>query len=171
MAKSKAYLFSGVTIDWKANTFADTKLQNIPSTERFYFQNGLTDHVKSNTLPEYNISNDYFVDKVTFKESFDPKEKGSIEWSACFNTNNPTVKSFCNTIPTNEGGTHESGFLNAISKGFKSYVNLIGEKNFLKLTKMMFKRSYRVPFRFLLNNPNLLVKQKIDYPTSKFKKR
>ena len=135
LAKSKAYLFSGVTINWKANTFADTKSQNIPSTERFYFQNGLTDHVKSNTLPEYNISNDFFVDKVTFKESFDPKEKGSIEWSACFNTNNPTVKSFCNTIPTNEGGTHESGFLNAISKGFKSYVNLIGEKKFSQINK------------------------------------
>ena len=68
------------------------------------------------------------MEKLDFKEKFDPKEKGSIQWCACFNTYNPTIKSFCNTIPTSEGGTHENGFLNAIAKGFKSYVELIGDK-------------------------------------------
>ena len=44
-------------------------------------------------------------------------------------------KSFCNTIPTSDGGTHESGFLNAIVRGFKSYVELIGDKKFSAINK------------------------------------
>ncbi|MDC3080715.1 DNA topoisomerase IV subunit B [Paracoccaceae bacterium] len=135
MAKSKAYLFSGVTIDWKAPSIKDNQLNKIPAAERFHFENGLMDLVKANSSVEYNITNDYFAGNADFKEKFDPKEKGSIQWCACFNTYNPIIKSFCNTIPTSEGGTHESGFLNAIAKGFRSYIELIGDKKFSVINK------------------------------------
>ena len=135
LAKSKAYLFSGVTIDWKAPNINDNQLTKIPKAERFHFENGLMDLVKANTALEYNITNDYFIGSADFKEKFDPREKGSIQWCACFNTYNPTSKSFCNTIPTSDGGTHESGFLNAIVRGFKSYIELIGDKKFSAINK------------------------------------
>ncbi|MFL2793702.1 MAG: DNA topoisomerase IV subunit B [Paracoccaceae bacterium] len=135
LAKSKAYLFSGVTIDWKAPNIRDNDLNKIPTAERFHFENGLMDLVNSNSALEFNITNDHFVGDADFKEKFDPKEKGSIKWCACFNSYNPAIKSFCNTIPTSEGGTHQSGFLNAISKGFKSYIELIGDKKFSSINK------------------------------------
>ena len=135
LAKSKAYLFSGVTIDWKAPNINENQLTKIPTAERFHFENGLMDLVKANTAIEYNITNDYFTGSADFKEKFDPREKGSIQWCACFNTYNPTSKSFCNTIPTSDGGTHESGFLNAIVRGFKSYIELIGDKKFSAINK------------------------------------
>ncbi len=135
LAKSKAYLFSGVTIDWKAPCLKKADLNKIPMVERFHFKNGLIDLVKSNTNMEFNIINDFFVGEADFKEKFDPKEKGSIHWCACFNTYSPITKSFCNTIPTSDGGTHQSGFLNAITKGFKSYVELIGDKKFSAIIK------------------------------------
>ena len=135
LAKSKAYLFSGVTIDWKAPNINENQLKKIPTAERFHFENGLMDLVKANTALEYNITNDYFTGSADFKEKFDPREKGSIQWCACFNTYNPTSKSFCNTIPTSDGGTHESGFLNAIVRGFKSYIELIGDKKFSAINK------------------------------------
>ena len=135
LAKSKAYLFSGVTIDWKAPNLASNHSNKIPTAERFHFENGLVDLVKSSTELEYNITNDYFVGESGFKEKFDPKEKGSIQWCACFNTYNPIIKSFCNTIPTSDGGTHQSGFLNAIAKGFKSYLELIGDKKYSDINK------------------------------------
>ncbi len=135
LAKSKAYLFSGVTIDWKATNIGESNVNKLPTSERFHFENGLTDLVRSNTAVEYNITNDYFVGEVDFKEKFDPNEKGSIHWCACFNTYNTVIKSFCNTIPTSEGGTHETGFLNAIAKGFKSYVEIIGDKKFSAINK------------------------------------
>ena len=135
LAKSKAYLFSGVTIDWKAPNINENQLTKIPTAERFHFENGLMDLVKANTALEYNITNDYFTGSADFKEKFDPREKGSIQWCACFNTYNPTSKSFCNTIPTSDGGTHESGFLNAIVRGFKSYIELIGDKKFSAINK------------------------------------
>ena len=135
LAKSKAYLFSGVTIDWKAPNINENQLTKVPTAERFHFENGLMDLVKANTALEYNITNDYFTGSADFKEKFDPREKGSIQWCACFNTYNPTSKSFCNTIPTSDGGTHESGFLNAIVRGFKSYIELIGDKKFSAINK------------------------------------
>ncbi len=135
LAKSKAYLFSGVKIDWKAPNIGESNLNKLPNSERFHFENGLMDLVRSNTAVEYNITNDYFVGKVDFKEKFDLNEKGSIHWCACFNTYNPVIKSFCNTIPTIEGGTHQTGFLNAIAKGFKSYVEIIGDKKFSAINK------------------------------------
>ncbi len=135
LAKSKAYLFSGVTIDWKAPHINDDQLTKIPTAERFHFENGLMDLVKANTALEYNITNDYFVGSADFKEKFDPREKGSIQWCACFNTYTPTRKSFCNTIPTSDGGTHEIGFLNAIFRGFKSYIELIGDKKLSSINK------------------------------------
>mgnify|MGYP001197399241 CR=1 FL=1 len=135
LAKSKAYLFSGVTINWKAPNIKGHQLNKIPTAETFHFENGLIDLVKSITETEYNITNDYFVGEADFKEKFGPKEKGSIQWCACFNTYHPTIKSFCNTIPTSEGGTHQNGFLTAISKGFKSYVELIGDKKYSAIIK------------------------------------
>ena len=135
LAKSKAYLFSGVTIDWKATNIKDHQLNKIPTEERFHFEDGLMDLVKSNIETEYNITKDYFVGEADFKEKFDPKEKGSIQWCACFNTYNPMMKSFCNTIPTSEGGTHQNGFLNAIARGFKSYIEIIGDKKFSNINK------------------------------------
>ena len=47
----------------------------------------------------------------------------------------PIIKSFCNTIPTSDGGTHQSGFINAIAKGFKSYLELIGDKKYSDINK------------------------------------
>ncbi len=135
LAKSKAYLFSGVTINWKAPNIKDHQLNRVPTAEKLHFENGLKDLVKSITTFEYNITNDYFVGEADFKEKFGPKEKGSIKWCACFNTYNPVIKSFCNTIPTTEGGTHHNGFLTAISKGFKSYVELIGDKKYAAIIK------------------------------------
>ncbi len=135
LAKSKAYLFSEVTIGWKAPNIKDNQLKKIPTVETFHFKNGLIDLVKSNTKAVYNITNDYFVGNADFKEKFDPKEKGSIQWCACFNSYNSAIKSFCNTIPTSEGGTHQNGFLNAISRGFKSYIELIGDKKFSSINK------------------------------------
>ncbi|GIR95255.1 MAG: DNA topoisomerase 4 subunit B [Paracoccaceae bacterium] len=136
LAKSKAYLFSGVTINWKAPNIKGHQLNKIPTAEtRFHFENGLMDLVKSITALEYNITDDYFFGEADFKEKFGTKEKGSIQWCACFNTYNPLIKSFCNTIPTSEGGTHQNGFLTAISKGFKSYVELIGDKKYSAIIK------------------------------------
>jgi topoisomerase-4 subunit B len=100
LAKSKAYLFSGVTINWSAPNISDYHLTKIPAADRFHFENGLMDLVKSNTAIDYNITDDYFVGKADFREKFDLKEKGSIQWCACFNTYKPVIKSFCNTIPT-----------------------------------------------------------------------
>jgi topoisomerase-4 subunit B len=38
------------------------------------------------------------------------------------------MQSYCNTVPTPEGGTHESGFRAALTRGLKAYAELKNEK-------------------------------------------
>ena len=38
------------------------------------------------------------------------------------------MNSYCNTIPTHEGGTHEAGFRNVLTRGLKAYADLTGNK-------------------------------------------
>ena len=42
--------------------------------------------------------------------------------------------SYCNTIPTPEGGTHEAGLRNALTRGIKAYGELIGNRRIAQAT-------------------------------------
>ena len=58
---------------------------------------------------------------------------GAVEWAvtwsgAGFGEHDGFVQSYCNTVPTPEGGTHEAGFRSALLKGLKGYAELSGEK-------------------------------------------
>ena len=62
-----------------------------------------------------------------------PGETGKVEWAvawtpAGFGEADGFMQSYCNTVPTPEGGTHESGFRAALTRGLKAYADLKGEK-------------------------------------------
>ena len=42
--------------------------------------------------------------------------------------------SYCNTIPTPEGGTHEAGLRNALTRGIKAYAELVANKRIAQAT-------------------------------------
>jgi topoisomerase-4 subunit B len=54
---------------------------------------------------------------------------GSVEWAvAWFGGDDGFMSSYCNTIPTPEGGTHEQGFRTALTRSIKNYAELAGNK-------------------------------------------
>ena len=60
-------------------------------------------------------------------------EAGAVEWAiawtpAGFGEADGFLQSYCNTVPTPEGGTHEAGLRAALTRGLKAYGELIGEK-------------------------------------------
>ncbi|WP_368187300.1 DNA topoisomerase IV subunit B [Aestuariibius sp. HNIBRBA575] len=130
LARSKAYLFSGVEIRWKSEIDdGDTPVEAV-----FHFPGGLSDYL-SETLGKSTVYADVpFAGKVEFADKFN--EPGYVEWAINWTpTRDGFIQSYCNTVPTPEGGTHVTGFWNAIIKGIKAYGELIGNKKAAQINR------------------------------------
>jgi len=122
-SKSKAYLFAGVEIRWSCNEGLSKK-SNVPSKDVFNFSNGLIDLINSETDEKLSIMKDIFSGK---KEK--DKSNISFEWAINWSLSNKTfLNSYCNTVPTPHGGTHELGLKNGILKAIKSHAERMGNK-------------------------------------------
>ncbi len=119
MVRSKAYLFSGVEIRWKsAIPDGDT-----PMEATFHFPGGLADYLGDTLLKTTTYADRPFAGKVQFQEKFGVP--GSVEWAINWSpVRDGFLQSYCNTVPTPEGGTHEFGFWSAILKGIRAYGEL-----------------------------------------------
>ncbi|WP_455478337.1 DNA topoisomerase IV subunit B [Bartonella sp. B10] len=123
MARSKAYLFGGVKIRWNCDPIILESRKNIPEKDIFYFPDGLKDYLLSSLENEYRITSEIFSGKSKQRDGH-----ASIEWAIAWYGGDSCVQSYCNTIPTGEGGTHETGLRQALLRGLKSYAELIGNK-------------------------------------------
>jgi topoisomerase IV subunit B len=119
MVRSKAYLFSGVEIRWKsAIPDGDT-----PMEATFHFPGGLADYLSDTLQKTTTYADRPFAGKVSFQEKF--QVPGSVEWAINWSpVRDGFLQSYCNTVPTPEGGTHEFGFWSAILKGLRAYGEL-----------------------------------------------
>ena len=120
MVRSKAYLFSGVEIRWKtAIADGDTPLEAV-----FHFPGGLADYLADTLEKTTTYAEKPFAGKVGFQAKFGVP--GSVEWAINWTpARDGFIQSYCNTVPTPEGGTHETGFWNAVLKGIRAYGELI----------------------------------------------
>ena len=119
MARSKAYLFRGVEIRWKCNP--SLLKGETPAEEVLKFPGGLLDFLSS------EIGNNRTVTLRTFSGRTENRDgKGAVEWAVTWTPQiDPFVHSYCNTIPTSQGGTHEQGLRNALTKALRAH----GEDN------------------------------------------
>ena len=123
MARSKAYLFGGVEIRWSCAPERLGENDKTPETAVFHFPGGLKDYLSETLGAEKKVVDDVFAGKTDR-----PGGHGSVEWAAAWFAGDGFVHSYCNTIPTPEGGTHESGLRMALLKGLRAYAELIGNK-------------------------------------------
>ena len=127
MARSKAYLYRGVEVRWSCDPSLLPEDSKIPAEAVLSYPNGLADQL-----------DEVFADKATITESsftglVDAGKEGKVEWAiawtrAGFGEADGFARSYCNTIPTPEGGTHEAGFRSAITKGLRNFAELTGQK-------------------------------------------
>ena len=119
MVRSKAYLFSGVEIRWKS-AIADG---DTPLEATFHFPGGLADYLADTLEKTTTYADRPFAGKVSFQEKYGVP--GSVEWAINWSpVRDGFLHSYCNTVPTPEGGTHEFGFWSAILKGIRAYGEL-----------------------------------------------
>lgn len=117
LIRSKAYLFGGVKIHWHC----EIPTENIPEEETICFPAGLTDFLNYRLKDQEMIVPEIFSGKIEVKGS-------KIEWAASWvvNADSGFISSYCNTVPTPLGGTHEQGMRNVILKAIKEYCDKIG---------------------------------------------
>ncbi|MCH9806398.1 MAG: DNA topoisomerase IV subunit B [Alphaproteobacteria bacterium] len=128
MARSKAYLFGGVEIRWSCAPELVTG--DTPAEAVFHFPGGLKDFLGETITGATQVTSDVFAGRVE-KE----RGHGSVEWAISWISNRDGfTRSYCNTIPTAEGGTHENGLRQALTKGLRAYGELTGNKKASQIT-------------------------------------
>ena len=120
MSRAKAYLQPGVEIRWSSE-IDDGKT---PQEAVFHFPNGLADFLSAQIGDKPTLTDGIFAGK-----SKKEKGHGRVEWAvawtpAGFGDDDSFLKSYCNTVPTPEGGTHVQGLRAAITKGLRAYADI-----------------------------------------------
>ena len=123
MARSKAYLFGGVEIRWSCDPLLITGKDQTPTKATFHFPGGLKDYLAASLGSEFQVTREIFAGKTEKQGGH-----GAVEWAVTWHGGDGFVNSYCNTIPTPEGGTHEMGFRAVLLRGLRNYAELIGNK-------------------------------------------
>jgi len=129
MARSKAYLFGGVEIRWGCDPTILPAGGEIPEKAVFHFPDGLKDYLAASIGKDYTVTREIFAGRTEKTGGH-----GAVEWAVAWWGGDQEVHSYCNTIPTPEGGTHEAGLRMALLKGLKSYAEMTQNKRAAQLT-------------------------------------
>ena len=129
MARSKAYLFAGVEIRWKCAAELLGADSDIPAETTICYPGGLGDYLSDATKDKALMIASPFSGRTEL-------EGQKFEWAMTWLGPNEDgfTHSYCNTVPTPNGGTHEAGFRGAITKGLRHYGDLAGQKKAAELT-------------------------------------
>ncbi len=127
MARSKAYLYRGVEIRWRCDKSMLPKAGGVPEEETFHFPGGLKDYLTSEIGQRATVVPQPFAGEA--KNEGNSTIRGKVEWAVWWPSDEEGfVRSYCNTVPTSDGGTHESGFRSALVRGLKRYAELTGNR-------------------------------------------
>jgi len=128
MARSKAYLFGGVEIRWTCDPSLIT--DDTPAEATFHFPGGLKDYLLSEINGQTQVTKEVFAGRTAGANGH-----GSVEWAvAWISDKDGFLRSYCNTIPTPDGGTHENGLRQALSKGLRAYGELTNNRRAAQIT-------------------------------------
>jgi topoisomerase-4 subunit B len=124
--RAKAYLFAGVEIRWSCAPELLAGADDVPPQASFRFPGGLKDYLGATLEGQPLLTDEVFAGKVEAADG-----PGAVEWAvAWLDDGDGFLRSYCNTIPTPEGGTHEQGLRAALLRGLRGHAELIGNKKF-----------------------------------------
>jgi topoisomerase-4 subunit B len=124
MTRSKAYLFGGVEIRWRCAKVLLKGLDDVPEKASFHFAEGLKDYLAEKIAGATLVHPDIFTGS-----SGKTGRHGTAEWTVAWTADTDGfLNSYCNTIPTPDGGTHESGLRSALLRGLKDHAARIGQE-------------------------------------------
>ena len=130
MARSKAYLFRGVEIRWTCDPAIIHGNDSTPPEDTLHFPGGLCDFLESVVGKATVVTPKPFAGRVESKEN-----KGIVEWAVTWSpAMDPFSSSYCNTIPTPQGGTHEGGLRSSLARALRAYGELVNNRKAAQVT-------------------------------------
>ena len=123
MTRSKAYLFGGVEIRWSCDKELLRGVEGVPEEATFHFADGLKDYLSETLAGTTLVHPDIFTGS-----SGKTGAHGGAQWAVAWTADaDGFLNSYCNTIPTPDGGTHESGLRTALTRGLKDHAERVGQ--------------------------------------------
>jgi len=130
MARSKAYLFRGVEIRWKCDPSLIKSAGTTPAEDTLKFPGGLLDFLRGEIEGRTTVTPREFAGRTENRDG-----KGAVEWAVAWAPDaDPFVSSYCNTIPTPQGGTHEQGFRNALMRSLRTHGERVNNRKTALIT-------------------------------------
>jgi topoisomerase-4 subunit B len=123
MTRSKAYLFGGVEIRWSCDKELLRGVEGVPEDATFHFADGLKDYLSETLAGTTLVHPDVFTGSAGKTGAH-----GGAQWAVAWTADaDGFLNSYCNTIPTPDGGTHESGLRTALTRGLKDHAERVGQ--------------------------------------------
>jgi topoisomerase-4 subunit B len=131
LCRSKAYLFRGVEIRWSCAPALASGKDDIPAEAILHFPGGLRDSLEADLGATPRVLPNIWAGEANL-----PGESaGKVEWAVCWQEEGDGfLHSYCNTVPTPQGGTHEAGFRAALIKGLRAWGEQRGNKRAALIT-------------------------------------
>lgn len=130
MARSRAYLFRGVEIRWSCDPSLIKEGTGIAAEEVFHFPNGLQDFLEHSLQTREVLTDKPFAGQADL-----PDGAGKVEFAIAWpGDGEGFIHSYCNTVPTPQGGSHEQGLRTALLRGLKAYGDMSGNKKAASIT-------------------------------------
>ncbi len=122
LCRSKAFLFRGVTLRWDCDPALLRGRDDVPQGAVLHFPGGLADSLRDELGEGAALLSELWSGEADLPAASDGSGTGRMEWAvAWLEAGEGSLASFCNTVPTPQGGTHEAGFRNALLKGLRSW--------------------------------------------------
>ena len=149
MARSKAFLFKGIHIWWKCAPELIGEGEQTPIETELHFPDGLKDFLN------YQIGSRTTVNRTAFTGEMPlANDEGKVEWAITWpEDENGFCYSYCNTVITPQGGTHELGFKSALLRGLKEYGDMANVKKVANVTNEDFLSDACVMLSVFIRDP------------------
>ncbi|MFN7709339.1 MAG: DNA topoisomerase IV subunit B [Holosporales bacterium] len=150
LARSKAYLFKGVEIRWRCDPVLIKEEGKPPESDTLHFPGGLKDSLAEALQGKDLVTSMLFAGEAEFSES-----SGRIEWACAWARAEEThLSSYCNTVHTPLGGTHETGLRQAITKALRAHGERLGNRKIAQVTPDDCLEGAQIIFSVFMRGPH-----------------
>ncbi len=163
MARSKAFLFKGIKINWRCAPEILGEGEATPVETELCFPNGILDFLN------YQVGAKATINRKPFTGEADlDNDEGKVEWAITWpEDENGFCHSYCNTVITPFGGTHETGFKSALLKGLKEYGEMVNNKKSASVTAEDFLSDASIMLSVFIRDPQFQGQTKDKLTSSK----
>jgi topoisomerase-4 subunit B len=134
LCRSKAYLFRGVEIRWSCDPALLGAKDDTPAEAVLHFPGGLRDSLAAD-INGAELVLPVWAGEADLPAGANGERAGRLEWAlACLADGDGFLHSYCNTVPTPQGGTHEAGFRSSLLKGVRAWGEQRGNRRAAQVT-------------------------------------